>query len=234
MPLPPQRALTTATLLALALAVGQSPALAAAPSAANRASHQLAPAPLLQEAIAGLPVAAEDRTGYQRTSFRHWIDADGDGCSTRAEVLLEEAVTTPSIGPGCVLTGGSWHSYYDDTVVEAAAGLDVDHLVPLAEAWDSGASTWNSAEREAYANDLEAPHHLVAVTARSNRQKADKDPSQWLPPYEPARCRYIAEWTAVKLRWALTADPAEKATLTTLAQGCPNVPLPASTDEIAR
>jgi hypothetical protein len=60
---------------------------------------------------------------------------------------------------------------------------------------------WTAQQREAYANYLDAPHHLVAVTARSNRSKADKDPAQWLPPHEPARCRYIAEWTAVKQRW---------------------------------
>ncbi|MEU0487530.1 HNH endonuclease family protein [Streptosporangium sp. NPDC006013] len=129
------------------------------------------------------------------------------------------------------MTGGSWYSYYDDTVIDNASALDVDHLVPLAEAWDSGASAWSPAQREAYANDLDESHHLVAVTARSNRSKADKDPSQWLPPYEPARCRYVTEWTAVKWRWALTADTAEKNTLTTLARDCPNVPLPTSADD---
>jgi hypothetical protein len=141
MPLPPQRALTTAALLALVPAASQSPALAATPSAtsipaAARAPHRLTPAPLLQEAIAGLPVATEDRTGYQRSSFKHWVDADRDGCNTRAEALLEEAVTAPQVGPNCALTGGSWYSYYDDTVIDNASALDVDHLVPLAEAWD--------------------------------------------------------------------------------------------------
>ncbi|WP_425582178.1 HNH endonuclease family protein [Streptosporangium carneum] len=110
-------------------------------------------------------------------------------------------------------------------MVEEAGRLDVDHLVPLAEAWDSGASTWTAAQRQEYANDLDDPGHLVAVTARSNRSKADKDPSQWLPPYQPARCRYVTEWVAVKLRWALTVDAAERDTLTELAGACPNVPL---------
>lgn len=63
-------------------------------------------------------------------------------------------------------------------------------------------------------------------TARSNRQKADKDPVQWLPPHEPARCRYLTEWVSVKTRYALTVDTAEKQTLTDLAGQCPNIPLP--------
>ncbi|GLW22924.1 hypothetical protein DI270_000515 [Microbispora triticiradicis] len=76
-----------------------------------------------------------NRTGYKRSSFKHWIDTDHDGCSTRAEVLLAEAVTPPQVGPGCTLTGGQRYSYYDDTTVDHASGLDVDRLVPLAEAW---------------------------------------------------------------------------------------------------
>lgn len=189
-----------------------------------------APAPLLREAIATLPVAAEDRTGYKRSSFRHWIDADRDGCSTRDEALLEEAVTAPEVEPGCKIVGGRWYSYYDDTIVEQASALDVDHLVPLAEAWDSGASTWTPQQRQDYANDLTSPHHLVAVTARSNRSKADKDPAAWLPPYTPARCRYVTEWTAVKVRWALTIDTAERDALAAIAADCPNVPLPSTDD----
>jgi D-tyrosyl-tRNA(Tyr) deacylase len=66
-----------------------------------------------------------------------WTDADKDGCNTRAEVLLDEAVTAPEVGAGCALTGGSWYSPYDDQYLDNARQLDVDHLVPLAEAWDS-------------------------------------------------------------------------------------------------
>ncbi|MED7931998.1 hypothetical protein SMD20_47805 [Nonomuraea sp. LP-02] len=86
---------------------------------------------LLRDAVAALPTGAENRAGYQRDSFRHWIDADRNGCSTRQEVLLEEALSPPEVGPGCALTGGSWRSYYDDTVVEQASGLDVDHVVSV-------------------------------------------------------------------------------------------------------
>ncbi|ROQ26121.1 hypothetical protein EDD98_5726 [Streptomyces sp. PanSC19] len=72
---------------------------------------------------------------------------------------------------------------------------------PLAEAWDSGAGTWDAKRREAYANDQDAPTSLVAVTTRTNRSKADQDPSAWMPPLPDAHCRYIGEWTATKPRW---------------------------------
>jgi hypothetical protein len=94
-------------------------------------------------------------------------------------------------------------------------------MTPLAEAWDSGASQWTAQRREAYANDQDAAASLVAVTARSNRQKADQDPAQWMPPHPDATCRYIAEWTATKLRWALSADQAEVDALKTYARACP-------------
>jgi hypothetical protein len=92
-------------------------------------------------------------------------------------------------------------------------------MVPLAEAWDSGASAWTAARREAYANDQDAATSLVAVTARSNRQKADQDPAQWMPPHPDAQCRYISEWTATKLRWGLSADQVEVDALKVYAEG---------------
>jgi hypothetical protein len=93
-------------------------------------------------------------------------------------------------------------------------------MVPLAEAWDSGASGWDAARREAYANDLGQATSLVAVTAASNRSESDQDPAQWLPPAAGAVCRYVSEWTATKLRWGLAVDEAEQARLRELAAGC--------------
>ncbi|MFJ8444444.1 GmrSD restriction endonuclease domain-containing protein [Kitasatospora griseola] len=177
----------------------------------------------LYAAIDALPVAAEDRTGYVRTAFRHWIDADKNGCNTRAEVLLAEAVSAPEVGADCALLGGEWLSRYDDLVLTDAKLLDVDHVVPLAEA--SGASAWSAAERQAYANDLDEPRALIAVSAKSNRSKADKDVSEWLPPAEAYRCTYLTDWTVVKTRWGLSVDQAEADTLHRLAAACSNEPL---------
>ncbi|WP_331763565.1 HNH endonuclease family protein (plasmid) [Streptomyces hirsutus] len=178
----------------------------------------------LTEAVATLPVGTESRDGYDRDAFRHWNAGvnPSDGCNTRAEVLLAEAVDAPAVGPGCRLTGGRWWSYYDQVWVTAASGLDLDHMVPLAESWDSGASAWTAQRREAYANDQGAEASLVAVTARSNRSKSDQDPAQWLPPAGEVHCRYVAEWVATKLRWSLTADEAELAALREVATGCPD------------
>ncbi|MFF4985438.1 HNH endonuclease family protein [Streptomyces sp. NPDC001046] len=177
----------------------------------------------LTEAVERLPVGTELREGYTRDSFRHWNAGEdpADGCHTRAEVLLHEAVEPPTVGAGCRLEGGSWFSYYDGVTVTAASGLDIDHMVPLAEAWDSGASAWSVQRREAYANDQGQEASLVAVTARSNRSKADQDPAQWLPPQAGVHCRYAGEWVATKLRWNLNADETELAALRKLAADCP-------------
>ncbi|MGA5120913.1 HNH endonuclease family protein [Streptomyces pseudogriseolus] len=178
----------------------------------------------LSEAVTRLQVDTESRDGYDRDKFRHWNSGDDpkDGCSTRNEVLISEAVEPPTVGPRCRLSGGSWFSYYDQVKVTSASDLDIDHMVPLAEAWDSGASAWSAQQREAYANDQGATTSLVAVTARSNRSKADQDPAEWLPPAAEVHCRYVAGWVGTKLRWMLTADEAELAALHETAANCPD------------
>ncbi|MFI7428212.1 HNH endonuclease family protein [Micromonospora sp. NPDC049836] len=176
----------------------------------------------LSTAVGGLPVATEVRTGYSRDLFPHWIDADGDGCTTRNEALLAEAVTAPSISGTCTLSGGRWYSYYDNAYWTLTSDLDIDHMVPLAEAWDSGARSWTTSRRQAYANDLGDARALAAVTDNVNQAKGDQDPATWLPPYASARCRYVKEWVAVKIRWRLTVDSAEKSALTSWAKNCPS------------
>ncbi|WP_323377122.1 HNH endonuclease family protein [Streptomyces smaragdinus] len=200
--------------------------LALASLTAAAPAHAAAPDPSvlpLGEAITLLPLGAESREGYTREAFKHWNSGANptDGCNTRNEVLLAEAVTPPTVGSRCALTGGSWWSYYDNTIVTAASNLDIDHMVPLAEAWDSGASAWTPERREAYANDLGQSTSLIAVTAGSNRSKSDQDPAEWLPPAPEAVCRYATEWTATKLRWGLTIDTAEQIALQALAVSCP-------------
>ncbi|SCD80414.1 Protein of unknown function [Streptomyces sp. Termitarium-T10T-6] len=176
---------------------------------------------MLADAVGLVQVTEEDRTGYTRSSFKHWNSGDNksDGCNTRAEVLLAEAVEAPTVEGGCKLTGGTWTSYYDGQEVTSAGSLDIDHMVPLAEAWDSGASAWSAARREAYANDQGSAVSLVAVTARTNRSKSDQDPADWMPPSPEAQCRYVGEWVATKLRWDLTADDRELEALKVYAEG---------------
>ena len=164
-------------------------------------------------------VVTEDKlTGYKRSAFKHWIDADKNGCNTRAEVLIEEAVVKPKIGPKCKLTDGKWLSAYDGITVGAPSQLDVDHMVPLAEAWRSGAWKWTAAQRQAFANDLENSEALIAVTASTNRSKGDKDPSLWMPA--KGQCVYTQNWISIKVKYSLTADPQEVEKLNSLVSTC--------------
>ncbi|MFS0885092.1 DUF1524 domain-containing protein [Aeromicrobium sp. 179-A 4D2 NHS] len=166
-----------------------------------------------------LPVTAENRTGYDRDQWKHWIDADKNGCDTRREVLIVEAVVKPTVGAKCALSGGKWISHYDGAETTNPSTFDIDHMVPLAEAHDSGGHAWNADRKQAYANDLGYDASLVAVSASSNRSKGDKDPAEWLPPLSV--CRYVTEWVSVKYRWGLTIDTTEKAALVRQAAPCP-------------
>ena len=176
-----------------------------------------------------LAVAAPHLAGYSRDLFHLWIDANGNGCDTRKEVLISEARVKPTILAGCRLSGGRWWSAYDNLFITDSGGLDIDHFVPLSEAWQSGAWRWNAATREAYANDLGYALSLIAVTARTNRQKSDMDPAQWMPPFNGYRCTYVSTWIAIKWRWRLAIDSAERIALRLGLVGCgaaSRVPVP--------
>lgn len=202
-------ALLTALVSTILVGVGPTPAAQAAGESYS--------APLVT-AINNLPVAAEVRTGYERSKFKHWTDADSDGCSTRFEVLDIESETSVTCSN---LTGGRWFSYYDRVSWTDPGRIDIDHMVALAEAWDSGARSWTAAQREAYANDLGDSRSLVGVTDSVNTAKGDKDIAEWLPTYD--RCRYLREFVAVKIRWRLTVNGGEKTAMQNLAAGCSNV-----------
>ena len=203
-------------LVSIGLVVAAAVPVVAVPSPAYADTYS---APL-QTAIADLSVASEVRTGYARSEFQHWIDADGDGCSTRNEVLIAEADDPVTVGSGCSLSGGRWFSYYDRVSWTQTSDVDIDHMVPLAEAWDSGARTWSDATRRAFANDLGDYRTLVGVTDNVNQAKGDKDIREWLPTYD--KCRYLREFVAVKHRWRLSVNSAEKTAMQSLAGGCSN------------
>ena len=156
-----------------------------------------------------LTVARERWDGYDRNLFVHWTDEDADGCDARLEVLMRDARSGLRLadGPGCRIVSGAWYSAYDGVwVTGSPSRLHVDHLVPLQEAWDSGAYGWDAARRQAFANDLDG---LVAVTAAINEDKRAADPAQWMPPNRSHRCTYVAAWIATKARWELAIDRRE-------------------------
>lgn len=146
---------------------------------------------------------------YERYYFGDWIRRRG--CTTRQLVLIDEA--RGGRRSGCFVFGGRWFSVYDGRRLSNPSGLDIDHVVPLGEAWISGASRWTVATRVRFANDLGYSGALRAVTAQSNRSKSDNDPAEWLPPRQADVCSYIGGWIAVKYRWRLDTDGAERGVL---------------------
>jgi hypothetical protein len=168
--------------------------------------------------LSELTVSAEgSSTGYSRDKFPHWITQSGT-CNTR-EVVLKRDGTNVVQDSSCAAVSGSWYSEYDGATWTAASDLDIDHMVPLAEAWRSGASSWTTAQRQSFANDLTRPQ-LIAVTDNVNQSKSDQDPAEWLPSRTAYRCTYVRAWVHVKHYYNLTVDSAEKSALQSVLNGC--------------
>ena len=184
-----------------------------------------------ERVLNALPVSVERSSGYDRDLFDHWSDLDDDGCNTREEVLIQERIAG-SVS-GCDVVGGRWRSAYDRDVTRNSSSFDIDHFVPLKEAWDSGAWRWNPRTRERFANDLGYRGSLIAVSASSNRSKSDRDPTDWLPEY--GKCKYAKTWIAVKFRWRLAVDSNEKSALSRILRGCsPNMRVPSLARVVTR
>lgn len=149
-----------------------------------------------------------------------WIDADHDGCDTREEVLIVESIEPATTSSGCSIASGKWLDAYTGATFTVSGELDIDHLVPLANAWRSGASAWTPDQRIAFANDLDRPEALIAVSASANRSKGDRSPDEWKPPNSGAWCSYARSWITVKAKWKLTVTTAEKAALGSMLTSC--------------
>ena len=178
--------------------------------------------------LAQLPVASEKSSGYDRDKFGPGWRTQSDGCDTRDHVLREEARKGKQ--RGCDVKRGKWRSRYDGKMVRAARRLDIDHMVPLAEAWASGASKWGKRAREDFANDLDFRDALVAVTASTNRSKSDRDPAEWMPPRSGSHCWYTQAWISVKYKYNLSVDPAEKKALQANLAPCTRTLVPINVD----
>lgn len=201
-----RRALTAAVLLAAALT-------------ACNPDH---PATVQPVALAALTVAPEDPAAhYARADWGTWTQ-HGRGCDTRENVLAAQGrgvIVDLACRPGCpAALPPCWTSPYDDVTTGDPATLQIDHLVPLAEAAHSGAAGWTAAQRHGYYND---PANLVAVTAHANTSKGDRDPGEWKPPARDSWCAYATGWTTVKARYGLTADQAEMDALGVMLATCP-------------
>ena len=179
---------------------GVAPAIAAA--------EQTVPAHQLPELLQVADAVTSPK--YERDRFQEKIDADGDGCNTRQEVLIRDSLTAVNVGSGCKLSGGTWSSAYDAHTTNDASTVEMDRVVALAEAWRSGAWAWSDTERRDFANDLGVDYALVLASSSSNQKKADRDPSSWVPASSDLVCDYVQQWALIKYRWGLAVDSAEK------------------------
>lgn len=165
--------------------------------------------PLALDLLSRVVVANEHRGGYVRDAFGYPA-ALGNSCDTRAAVLRRDSLTPAQVDPyGCTVVAGDWLSPYDGLRFDLPSELEIDHVVALKEAWDSGAWQWTSAALVAFGNDLTDGRALRAVSTDTNRDKGDKDPSNWLPPDASDLCPFIGDWVAIKVRWQLTMDQSE-------------------------
>ena len=175
------------------------------------------------ELLGQLTIARESDEGidYDRDDYPTWNLTDRPGCNVRELVLIAEAASISEVDQDCRPLDGIWRSWYDDDVFNNPSDLDIDHMVPLAEAHLSGAARWTIEQKAAYANDRDLAAALTAVSGSSNRTKSADDPAEWKPPLRSAWCQYAHDWIAVKVKWSLTADRAEVAALREMLDTCP-------------
>jgi len=159
---------------------------------------------------------------YDRGDWKHWIDRDRDCQDTRAEVLIAGSAVAVGFRNGgqCTVDNGQWSAPYTGVTIGIARVLDVDHMVPLANAHRSGAWAWTDEERKNYANDLSFDGHLIVATASANRSKGARGPEEWKPPDSSYWCNYAVDWIAVKTNWNLTATAGEWTALEDMLETC--------------
>jgi hypothetical protein len=171
--------------------------------------------------LAVLTVAPNNTTvAYDRSTWVHWVDADHDCQDTRAEVLIRDTQAPVTPAGGCTVSTGSWLDPYTGNTLTQASDVDIDHRVPLGNAHVSGGYAWSAAQKQAYANYLDDPAQLVAVTDTVNQSKGDRSPDQWKPPLTSDYCDYATNWIEVKDRWALTITQPEHDALATMLTTC--------------
>ena len=159
----------------------------------------------------------ESMAGYSRTKFHIWAN-QGGGCDTR-DVVLKRQGDGVKASSDCKIYQGTWTSPYNGKTYDKPLDLDIDHLVPLGNAWQSGAKGWTDDQRKSFANDLTRPQ-LIAVDLTDNRAKGDQDPSQWKPPSHDYWCTYAEDWITVKAYYKLTVTSAEKSALEDMLGTC--------------
>lgn len=213
-----------------------------APTEPTAATTGVAPADIAA-VLAALPTAPYDTAAaaaYDREQWPHWNDIDGDRCDARQQALKLSSTTPAQVDLPCQVIAGDWYSIYDGFVFTDPSELDTDHIVPLKAAQASGAGSWTTEQREAFANDQ---FNLWAVSASSNRSKSDKSPDQWRPgacaksapgfcdgkptaTFKSATfttelwCTYATRWIEIKAKYGLSVTDRERSALTEMIGTC--------------
>lgn len=215
---PSRRILTllVTMVLSLGLLIPFSPA-SAAPAPAKPAAPTTALAQLKTLKVKG----RAPKTGYRRESFRWRDDVDRNGCDTRNDVLRRDlrSITFKSGTKGCVVAKGTLTSPYTGKRISfnrSKNNIDIDHVVSLSDAWQTGARSWGPQKRRRFAND---PLNLLAVESSQNRKKSDGDAATWLPA-KKYRCDYVARQVAVKAKYGLWVKKSEKSAMVRVLNGC--------------
>ncbi len=165
----------------------------------------------------GQSSSGQASSGYSRERFPHWKTVEGK-CDTREAVLKRDGRNVRT-DDNCKATAGEWTSPYDGETWTNAADVDIDHMVPLANAWRSGAADWTDEQRQKFANDLDH-HQLFAVTDNVNQAKGDQGPESWKPPLTTYWCTYAGYWIEVKHAYRLSVNDKEKAALLEMLGHC--------------
>lgn len=208
--LPARRAVAAIAAAALAiitvLAVDTAPAQAVRPPGIPSTSTA-------QSELNGLTVASESHgDSYDRSLFPHWRSVSGSGGCTARQYVLKRDGNNVVTSDGCQPTSGSWQSDFDNVWTTTVSNATIDHVVALSEAWASGAWSWSTAQRQAFANDINSPQLWIATTS-ANSSKGDKDPAEWMPTNTAVRCDYVKAWIHVKSLYNLSVDSTEKSAL---------------------
>ena len=165
----------------------------------------------------------DDIPKYDRGEWSHWADEDGDCQDARQEALVAESETPVKYTneDRCRVASGSWEGPYTGEVFTDPGDLDIDHMVPLANAHRSGGWAWSDDRKREFANDLSYEGHLIASKASANRAKGSKGPEDWKPrPIKAYWCQYAVDWITIKNAWELTATESEADALSDMLNTC--------------
>jgi len=174
------------------------------------------------------------KTGYTRAQFGPaWADVDRNGCDTRNDILKRDltSITYRAKTRNCVVESGTLVDRYSGETINFVKGnissmeVQIDHVVALSNAWQTGAFKLTADQRRALSND---PLNLFAVKGRLNSQKGDGDAATWLPPLKSFRCNYVAQQIAVKAKYSLWVTAPEKAAMVSILAKCPTQKVPVS------